>query len=133
MGALIKRQIVSGREEVTVRLDPPELGRIHIRLSFETAGELRAVVATESTAALDLLRRDVNQLDRALAEAGVRTDGRSFRFDEGQTGSGFARSDQQGGGRNSGSAPNPSDADETLPTRAAWRGINANGRVDMIA
>jgi flagellar hook-length control protein FliK len=133
MGALIKRQIVSGREEVTVRLDPPELGRIHIRLSFETAGELRAVVATESTAALDLLRRDVNQLDRALAEAGVRTDGQSFRFDERQAGSGFDRSGQQASGRDAGSARGAAEADETLPTRAAWRGINANGRVDMIA
>ncbi len=91
IGAIVRRQIAAGREEVTVRLDPAEMGRVHIRFSFDQGGELRAVVATESPAALELLRRDVGQLDRALAQAGVRTDAGSFRFDEGQSGGGFAQ------------------------------------------
>lgn len=135
VGAVIRREIVSGREEVTVRLDPPELGRIHIRLSFESAGQLRAVVATETTAALDLLRRDVHQLDRALADAGVQTDAQSFRFDDRQAGSGFGRS----GGDQGGNAPSRSqgqsvvERDDHLPVRQALHGRVASGRVDMIA
>lgn len=134
VGAVIRREIVSGREEVTVRLDPPELGRIQIRLSFESAGQLRAVVATETSAALDLLRRDVNQLDRALAEAGVQTDSQSFRFDDRQAGSGFGRSDGDQGG-NAASPPRSerAESEDRLPIRQALHGRVASGRVDMIA
>jgi len=134
VGAVIKREIVSGREEVTVRLDPPELGRIHIRLSFESAGQLRAVVATETTAALDLLRRDVHQLDRALADAGVQTDAQSFRFDDRQASSGFGRSgSDQGGSAPSRSQGQSVERDDHLPVRQALHGRVASGRVDMIA
>ncbi|WP_162234715.1 flagellar hook-length control protein FliK [Sphingomonas sp. Leaf231] len=131
VGAIVRRQIAAGREEVTVRLDPAEFGRIHIRFSFEQGGELRAVVATESPAALELLRRDVGQLDRALAQAGVRTDAGSFRFDEGQSGGSFAhphpaRSDRHFAANGEGETPSaPLDP---ITHRAA-----PSGRVDMLA
>lgn len=67
-------------ETLTVRLDPPEHGRIEVRLHFEDGGPLRAVVAASNASTLDLLRRDSADLARALAQAGVSTDAQSFSF-----------------------------------------------------
>lgn len=71
------------------RMDPAELGRIHVRLSFDEGGSLRAVVGANSPQVLEAIRRDAGELGRALADAGVRTDAQSFRFDRGhQSGGG---------------------------------------------
>ena len=58
MGVEIARHLSAGGEELTVRLNPAEMGRIEVRLSFDDRGTLRAVVAAESAAALEMLRRD---------------------------------------------------------------------------
>lgn len=80
---------LAGREEneragdLIIRLDPRHLGRIEVRLGFDHGGVLRAVVAADSPAALDMLRRESSDLDRALGDAGVRADAQSLRFDAG--------------------------------------------------
>jgi flagellar hook-length control protein FliK len=136
MGAVIARQVIEGREQVTVRLNPPEMGRIDVRLSFDHGGGLRAVMAAESPAAMDLLRRDVGELNRALTDAGVRTDAQSFRFDSRQSGSHFAQSDhprQQSHGQPAAPAragwAEPADATPDRP----YRPLRASGGIDMIA
>ncbi len=85
-GVALARGVSDGRDHVAIRLDPPDLGRIDVRLSFGQDGGLRAVVASDNHAALDLLRRDLDQLQRALADAGVRADAQSFHFSERQSG-----------------------------------------------
>ncbi|WP_277981669.1 flagellar hook-length control protein FliK [Sphingomonas phyllosphaerae] len=85
-GVALARGVADGRDHVAIRLDPPDLGRIDVQLSFGQDGGLRAVVASDNRAALDLLRRDLDQLQRALADAGVRADAQSFHFSERQPG-----------------------------------------------
>ena len=85
-GVALARGVADGRDHVAIRLDPPDLGRIDVQLSFGQDGGLRAVVASDNRAALDLLRRDLDQLQRALADAGVRADAQSFHFSERQSG-----------------------------------------------
>lgn len=136
MRVAIGRQIAAGREEVTVRLDPPELGRIHVRIGFDTGGELRTVMATETAAALQLMRRNLDQLDLSLAQAGVRTDAQSFRFENPQPGGGNAGGGNAGGG--DGRQPHgyrSERADDHAPTTddAPLRRRRMLGRVDMIA
>lgn len=129
MGVEIARQITAGKEELCVRLDPAELGRIDVRMSFERDGGLRAVVTAESSIALDMLRRDAGDLTRALVDAGVRADAGSFRFDgrsgDGQRGQ--SQAEQGGGERGRGHASTP---DEEIPQ---YRRLATSGRVDMMA
>lgn len=91
LGIAIARHVARGpegsAETLTVRLDPPEHGRIEVRLHFEDGGPLRAVVAASNASTLDLLRRDSADLARALTQAGVSTDAQSFSFG-GQSGQG---------------------------------------------
>jgi flagellar hook-length control protein FliK len=55
--------------QVEIRLDPPELGRVQIRLETGDDG-VRAVVLAERPETQDLLRRNADQLARDLGAAG---------------------------------------------------------------
>ena len=92
MGVEIARQSLDGRDSLTIRLDPVEMGEIQVRLQFDERGTMRAHVTAERSAALDMLRRDSADLVRALGDAGVRTDAQSFQFEARSHG----RGDQQG-------------------------------------
>jgi flagellar hook-length control protein FliK len=82
MGVAIAHHAVAGKPEtITVRLDPKDLGRIEVQLSFDDAGTLRAVVTADTPGALEMLRRESGDLGRALADAGLRSDAQSLRFD----------------------------------------------------
>jgi flagellar hook-length control protein FliK len=69
-----------GTQQVTVRLDPPELGRLQIRLEQPTDGPARVVLTAERPQTLDLVARDQVRLHRALDQAGVPADGRTVTF-----------------------------------------------------
>lgn len=133
MGVEIARATKAGREELRVRLNPVELGAIEVKLSFDDRGTVRAVVAAESASALDMLRRDSAELSRALADAGIRSDAQSFRFDSragsGGEGGRFWQRQQQASeqnGRNYSSA-SPGGEDPV------YRPLRASGQVDLMA
>jgi flagellar hook-length control protein FliK len=60
-----------GDSRFTIRLDPPELGRIEVNLSMTSHGHAQAVLAVEKPQTLDLLLRDAPALERALKDAGL--------------------------------------------------------------
>lgn len=132
LGVEIARRISVGGAELVVRLDPAELGRIEVRMSFDDRGGLRTVIAADSPVALDMLRRDSADLSRSLSDAGFRSDGQSLRFDGGgDRGSGQSRSPWQNG-------PSKPDEPDGFGTSAAfeqtpYRSLRTSGRYDVIA
>src|SRR5262249_29012283 len=64
-----------GGRRFEIRLDPPELGRIDVRLDVDSGGKVTSRLVVDRVETLDLLRRDANQLERALQNAGLNTDG----------------------------------------------------------
>ena len=83
-----------GDSRFTIRLDPPELGRIEVNLSVSSHGHAQAVLAVEKPQTLDLLLRDAPTLERALKDAGLEL-GSDLSFslkEEGRPN--FARDDQ---------------------------------------
>jgi flagellar hook-length control protein FliK len=62
-------------------LYPADLGRVEVRLEWADDGALRAVISAERSETLDLLQRDSRALDRALQDAGLKTDSGSLSFD----------------------------------------------------
>lgn len=63
----------AGKNHFEIRLDPPELGRIEVRLHVDGDGQVTSHVRVERAETLDLLRRDAPQLERALQQAGLKT------------------------------------------------------------
>ncbi len=66
---------------ISVELDPPELGRVQVHLSYEKGEPMKVKVVTEKEETLSILRRDSHALREALDTAGVQTDGSSLSFD----------------------------------------------------
>jgi flagellar hook-length control protein FliK len=69
-----------GKRRFEIRLDPPDLGRIDVRLDFGRDGQVTSRLVVERVETLDLLRRDAHTLEQALHSAGLRTDGGALQF-----------------------------------------------------
>ncbi|HEY0267247.1 MAG TPA: flagellar hook-length control protein FliK [Rhizomicrobium sp.] len=88
----------SGSKQFDIRLDPPELGRVEVRLSIDSTGKASAHLSADQPQTLDLLQKDAPALTRALRDAGldVSQDGLNFSLrqqssDGGNAGNGGAR------------------------------------------
>lgn len=78
----IAHQLESGVRQFTVRLDPPDLGAVEVRLRFGRDGSLRARITSHRGDTLALLSRDPGSLQQALEAAGI--PGAEIDFGRGQ-------------------------------------------------
>lgn len=69
------------KQELTVELDPPELGRMQIQLSMEKDGPMKVHLLAEKQDTLALFQRDSHALKSALDQAGIQIDNSSLTFD----------------------------------------------------
>ena len=69
-----------GAQRLTMRLAPPELGQVEIRIDRPPDAPARVDITVEKTETLTLLLRDQPQLMHALDQAGVPPEGRSVTF-----------------------------------------------------
>lgn len=76
----ISRAANQGVDKLTIQLKPAELGKIKIDLEVGPDNRLIAVIAADKSETLDLLQRDARQLERALNDAGLKTDSGSLEF-----------------------------------------------------
>ena len=76
----IQRAAAKGEERIRIQLHPAELGQIDVRLKLGADGVTRAMVQVERPETLDLLQRDARGLERALQDAGLKTDSNSLSF-----------------------------------------------------
>ncbi len=135
MAIEIARNFNAGVNRFLIRLDPPELGRIDVRMQMDDAGNLNARLTVERPETLEFLQRDVRALERALAQAGL---------DSSRTNLEFELKDNPFGGDNFDDGDNQqddnldSDADKNVndssldPTLiAAYRGSVAPGGLSI--
>ena len=71
LAAQIAQRFSDGGRVFDIRLDPPELGRVEVRLEVASDNSVRAVLAAERTETLAELQRSARDLERALAQAGL--------------------------------------------------------------
>lgn len=74
LAAEIAARHKAGGSRFEIRLDPPELGRIDVRLDVDRSGRVRSTLIVEKPETLDLLRHDLRSLERALDQAGFKSD-----------------------------------------------------------
>ena len=76
----IAGKAMAGKNRFEIRLDPPELGKIHVRLDVDHKGEVTSIITADRSDTFDLLRRDAQALERALQDAGVKTSSNGLQF-----------------------------------------------------
>lgn len=95
-------QAALGASSFSIRLDPPDLGRVDVKLHVDGAGNLNAHMTVERSDTLNLMQSDRGQLERALAQVGLDSGKTNLQFSLNQNPS----SGQGGSGGGSGrSAP----------------------------
>ena len=74
------RNLQNGINRFEIRIDPPELGRIDVKMELGKDGKVTAHMTVERLETLDLLQRDARLLERALQHAGLNADEDSLNF-----------------------------------------------------
>ncbi len=70
-----------GTSNITLHLDPPELGRVEVRLEFGHEKSVKAHLIVEKPETFLMLQRDASALDRALQDAGLETGSDSLNYE----------------------------------------------------
>src|SRR3546814_16444278 len=76
------RSVEQGTDRIEIRLSPAERGRIEVRLELGHDGRVHAAIAVDRADTLDLLQRDARSLERALHDAGLKTDSGGLTFNQ---------------------------------------------------
>lgn len=76
----IARQAAQGVNRFSIRMDPPEMGRIDVRLEMTSDARMHAILSADRPETLELLQRDARVLERALSDAGLKTNPDSLNF-----------------------------------------------------
>lgn len=76
----IRQAFKPGMDRVTIQLDPPDLGRVDVRIEMSADGRNQVVFSADNRDTLDLLQRDARQLERALQEAGIDAETADMEF-----------------------------------------------------
>lgn len=118
MPARLRIAVANGVKQLTVHLQPANLGSMEVRLDGTEDGGLRATFLVQRPETLDLLQRDARVLERALSDAGVSVDRDSLNFslsDQGNRNGGLASdSEQSGSGIRDGQADDASGEDDLI-------------------
>lgn len=77
----IRQAVDEGVDQITMKLNPPELGKIHIKMEIASDGRAQVVVTADNRDTFEMLQRDARGLERVLNESGVKTDSGSLQFD----------------------------------------------------
>lgn len=127
----ILRQMRQGSSQFEIRLDPPELGRIDVRLDVTHEGRASATLLADRPETLDLLARDARALQRALSDAGLQLDSNALNFGL-RDGSSRQGRDDGGDGASGRRAAGTIENDENNggPTEA-YLGAIEPGRLDL--
>jgi flagellar hook-length control protein FliK len=124
----------SGAKQFDIRLDPPELGRVEVRLSIDASGKASAHMTADQPNTLTLLQKDSGSLTQALRDAGldVARDGLNFslRGQDSQNGSRNGGQNDNAGRRTTLSASHVIDSIQTASS-LSLTGAAANASLDI--
>ncbi len=126
----IVRRFDGGSTRFELRLDPPELGRVEVRMEVSRDHRVTAVVAADNPQALAELSKHARDLEMTLQSAGLELSENGLSFDLRQSDREFEAADT--------SSSDSAGADDDLAVETAtvarplgydrWRGV----RVDMM-
>lgn len=116
-----------------LRLDPPELGRIEVRLEVSRDNRVTAVIASDNPQALTELARHARELEQQLQSAGLELGDNGLSFDLRQGAQSEKDAQSASDTTHGGASGETTQQDATPAARAAvlerWRGV----RVDVMA
>lgn len=100
----LKQAIAADNNEIRIQLKPASLGTIDVKLNVGQDGRINAVISTDRSDTLNMLKQDAGTLQQALRNAGLNADSSSLSFNLSSDAQSFAQnwSNQSGGGHSGG-------------------------------
>jgi flagellar hook-length control protein FliK len=80
LAVAIASRAQDGSSQFGIRLDPPELGRIEVRLGVDSDGRVTSHITVDRADTLQLLQDQQPQLQQALDQAGLKTADNGLQF-----------------------------------------------------
>ena len=105
----INRSVKNGDDQISLQLHPADLGKITVKLGIDSDGNVQGSVTADNPQTLALLQKDSRSLERALQDAGLRTDPGSLQFNlggQGNNGNNSTGQTANNNGRNNANAGN---------------------------
>jgi len=128
----ISRKFSAGANRFQIRLDPPELGRIDVRMDVNREGKVSAHLIVEKPETLAALNRDAGALVRALNTSGLETRENGLNFSLSGGNHSFDGNENPSGFGSNGDPDITAVRDvETLGSEAILRGYVRSGGVDI--
>lgn len=124
------RNLQKGTNRFDIRLDPPEMGRIDVRMEVHRDGTVSAHLTVEKAQTLDLLQRDARALQQALNDAGLQANADSLNFSLHDEKAGGGAPEFSGGPQTS-PAAGTAAADEPALSPIYNVNLSATGGVDI--
>ena len=129
-------QLPSGKQNITVHLDPADLGKVDVKVEWNKDGRAHISISAENKDTLEMLKSDMGSLQRSLSDSGIKADASNLQFDlKGQENFAgqFAQQNQQKNDGNN-NAQHSSDIElkqAVEKASIAARYINLNNLVDL--
>ncbi len=122
----------SGARQFDIRLDPPELGRVEVRLSIDASGKTEAHMTADQPETLNLLQKDSSSLTQALRDAGLDVSNSGLNFSlRGQNGQGGGDDNSGRGTPTNLTASRAIDAAQGATSAMSFTGGGEDGRLDI--
>jgi flagellar hook-length control protein FliK len=122
LAAQIQRNMGNGQTtEFRLQLDPPELGRVEVQMSFGKDKSLKTGIVVEKPETFMMLQRDAQMLERTLQNLGLDTEG-GINLELAEQGFDFDGDNKRGGGHDKGGtgAGDGADEMEILESTMTW-------------
>ncbi|MEM7679772.1 MAG: flagellar hook-length control protein FliK [Pseudomonadota bacterium] len=123
VAATLKNAAAKGQDtQISVQLDPPDLGKVDIEMRFNKEKGMKALLTIEKPETWAMLQRDAHALERALQDAGIELSGDALSFDLAGEGYDFNHNGQHDSHGPHGKSPNGEDEGEliALETTLDW-------------
>lgn len=135
VAATITNSAKNGNDNImTLRMDPPELGNVNIRLQFGKDKTVKAHILVEKSDTYTMLQRDQQTLERALHSAGLDANADSISFELAQDNSAFQHNNNGEGGSeknfgNGNAGTQDADMADIIQSSVTWQVDPSTGQV----
>ncbi len=129
VSATIQKALKAGENtNIKLRLDPPELGRVEVKMSIDKDNVTKIVLTAEKSETYMLLKQDTDILQRALSNAGLDADG-NLSFELADDGHDFNDGRKNNNNQSERRQNNNSTDDNLIETSLDWQLDPQTGRM----
>lgn len=129
VSATIQKAVKAGEDtNIKLRLDPPELGRVEVKMSIDKDNTTKVVLTVEKPETYLMLKQDAEALERALNNAGLETDG-ELSFELASEDHDFNQDREQTRGSRQNNNSNDLSNEDVIETSMDWQVDKQTGQM----